>query len=242
MILQLELPAEDNILGLQKFIQDNESPTAEFIFLGQKPKVEGQAPTNLITFQIHDEPVTLAEILLLPVGANLSADAASAFLDDLLDKGAHPLGRFFDAFVTGGEQSVVAVRKGGPLVAPPGAGGLVFTKATVFGLNADQSIDREDNGVGSPALGSVDTRNPGQQGAAIPIALAKQVFGSLANVRGKSIEVSNTSNGLTTQAPIVDFGPSTGQVTKGIALDLTFATHVTDLHGNGLLNARYRFI
>jgi hypothetical protein len=242
MILQLELPAEDDINGLEKFIQDNESPTAEFIFLGQKPRSDGGLPTNLITFQIHDEPVTLSEIRLLPVGAGLSADAASDLLDNLLDQGAQPLGRFFDAFVIGGVQSVVAVRQNGPIVALPGAGGLIFTKATVFGLNANQSIDREDNGVGSPALGSVDTRNPRQQGAAIPIALAKRVFGSLANARGRSIEVTNTSNGLVARAPIVDFGPSTGQVTKGIALDLTFATHVTDLHGNGMLNARYAFI
>jgi hypothetical protein len=242
MILQLELPAQDDIDGLAKFIQDNESPTAEFIFLGQKPRTDGDLPTNLITFQIHDEAVTLSEIQLFPVGAGLSADAASEFLDNLLDQGAQPLGRFFDAFVIGGVQSVVAVRKNGPLVALPGTGGLSFTKATVFGLNANQSIDREDNGVGSPALGSVDTRNPRQQGAAIPIALAKEIFGSLVNVRGKSIEVTNASNGLTAQAPIVDFGPSTGQVTKGIALDLTFATHVTDLHGSGILNARYRFI
>jgi hypothetical protein len=242
MILQLEVPAEENLQGLQQFIQENESPTAEFIFLGQKPPGNGGQPANLITFQIHDEPVALAELHLVPVGKGLSADAASDLLDKLLDQGAHPLSRFFDAFVSGGEQSVIAVRKDGVIPPAPGADGIIVTKATVFGLNADGTIDEEDNGVGSPALGSINTRDRTQPGAAIPIAQAKQLFGSLAKTRGHSIEVTNIANGLTARAPIVDFGPSTGQVAKGIALDLTFATHVTALHGTGLFQARYRFV
>jgi hypothetical protein len=242
MILQLEVPAEESLQGLQQFIQDNESSTAEFIFLGQKPPGDAGQPVNLITFQTHDEPVKLAELHLIPIGKGLSADAASDLLDKLLDEGAHPLGRFFDAFVRGGEQSVIAVRKDGVIPAAPGPDGMISTKATVFGLNADGSIDTEDNGVGSPALGSINTRDKTQPGAAIPIALAKQVFGSLAKTRGNSVEVTNIANGLTARAPIVDFGPSTGQVAKGIALDLTFATHVTALHGNGLFAARYRFV
>lgn len=116
-----------------------------------------------------------------------------------------------------------------------------MTLATVFGLNMDGSVDTEDNGVGSPILGSVNTRNPHLIGASIPIALAKQKFGSLQNVRGKRVEVTHVANGLQIVAPIVDFGPSVAQVAKGMALDLTLGAQVA-LGGNGKIPVKYRFV
>jgi hypothetical protein len=239
MILEIDSPGDLDLNALGQFIQDNESPTAEFIFLSQK---DGQPPTNRITFQIHDDAVTLNPITLKQIDPRLDADAAGDFLDSCINQGFQPLGRMFQIYVPNGEMSVIALRENGPIVAPPNGDGFIFTRATVFGLNPDGSIDREDNGVGSPALGSINTRNRELRGAAIPIALAHSLFGGLRNVRGKRIEVTNLGNELSTQVGIVDFGPSTGQVAKNIALDLTFGAHVTDLHGTGLIKVKYRFL
>jgi len=239
MIIELDAQGNIDLPELTQIIQDNESPTAEFIFISQGA---AEPPTNRITFQIHDEATTLSLVSLQQIDPRLTPDAAGDFLDSLIDRGFQPLGRIFQIFVPRGEMSVLAARRSGPTVAPPNSDGFIFTKASIFGLNTDGSLDREDNGVGSPVLGSVNTRNRELRGAAIPVALARRMFGKLSNVRGHKVEVTNRDNGRVTVANIVDFGPSTGQVVKNIALDLTFSAHVTDLHGNGMINTKYRFI
>jgi len=105
----------------------------------------------------------------------------------------------------------------------------------------DGSWDRGDNGVGSPILGSVNTRDPHLVGAAVPIAFAKAQFGKLRNARGKSVEVTSRVNGVSITAPIVDFGPTAAQVKRGIALDLTLAAQRA-LGGNGKTPVKYRFV
>jgi len=230
---------EETLATLQNRIQGEESGTVEFIFLSESTSTPGE---NVITFTTHDDLVQLDPIVLKQVSPGLDADGAGDLLDQYIDQGLNPFGRMFQIFVPGGEITVLPLRQGPIPTAPSNISGFISTKATLFGLNPDGSPDPEDNGVGAPVLGSIRTANRNQKGAAIPIALAKKVFGKLKNVRGKSIAVTNTGNGRTATAPIVDLGPSPSQVAKGIALDLTFETHVTELRGNGLIHVTYRFI
>jgi hypothetical protein len=204
---------DDTLNALLTEISDQESPLVEFAFLSQSTDTPGQ---NIITFVTHDDPVALDPLVLKQVPPGLDADGAGDLLDGYIDQGLNPLGKMFQIFVPdAANQGFAAITvlplRQGPVPPVGDISTLTNTKATVFGLNPNGSIDREDNGVGSPALGSINTRNPDQKGAAIPIALAKKLFGSLKNTRGKSIEITR-DNGLSTTAPIVDFGPSTGQV------------------------------
>jgi hypothetical protein len=117
------------------------------------------------------------------------------------------------------------------------------TKATIFGLNTNGSIDSLDNGKG---FMGANTRDPSLQGVSIPIDAFKQLYGSV-NAGKQAIqkygspqfEVTNPKTGLTILAPLADLGPSVGQQQKGIGLDLTYGASKA-LGGTGLDTMQYK--
>jgi hypothetical protein len=235
---QFKLDASENIGEIQKIIRLLESPLMEF--MGMVETGHFPAP-NVLFFKAHDEPVELKPIILEQVDPDLSQEDAGALVDKRIDQGFAPLSNFFDINLTRGEVTVLAYRSEQELPLDKDDENWIHTNATVFGLNMNGSYDEEDNGMGAPVLGSINTRNPSLVGAAIPIRLAKQIFGTLAGAKDQSIEVVHKANNRTIQAKIVDLGPSEGQVAKGIALDLTLGAQKA-LGGNGLIPVKYRFI
>lgn len=116
------------------------------------------------------------------------------------------------------------------------------TKATVFGLNLDGSVDTQDNGKGW--LGA-NTRDPSLVGVSLPIPAIEKMYGSLPAARkaiaangAPTFDVTNPATGQTVTAPLVDVGPSAGQQAKGIGLDLTLGASRA-LGGTGLNPMNY---
>lgn len=238
-LTQIQCPAGLDIAGLQKFINDQESPLCRFNNISES----GLNPApNILTLTIDDTPVSLKPVVLRQIDPTLTADDAGKLIDSLIEQGLQPDNdHFYDVNVPGGEISVIVFRGEDNFLPSTEGNGFISTIATVFGLNMDGTLDQEDDGVGSPFLGSVNTRDPHLVGASIPIAIAKQKFGSVKSVRGNQVEVFYLANGLSIVAPIVDFGPSVGQVKKGIALDLTLGAQRA-LGGNGKIKVKYRFV
>jgi hypothetical protein len=238
-LTQILCPTGADLIALQQFVNNQESPLCRFNNISES----GLSPSpNVLTLSILDSPVQLAPVQFQQIDPNMTADQAGVFLDNLIDQGLQPdSDDFFDINVPGGEVSIVVFRGQATFAPVPDGQGLIQTLATVFGLNMDGSIDSEDNGVGSPILGSVNTRDPHLVGAAVPIAIAKAQFGSLQNVRGNRVQVTSNVTNITITAPIVDFGPSVAQVARGMALDLTLAAQRA-IGGNGKTPVRYRFV
>jgi len=237
-LLQIKLDPPATLQEVQDAINNTENPLLEFVGIFET----GHFPApNILYFKAHDNGVHLNPVQLEQINANLSLPEATALVDSRIDAGLAPFDNFFDINLSGGEITVLPFRANQPLAVGPGGDGWIQTKATVFGLNMDGSFDSEDNGVGSPILGSINTRDSNLTGAAVPIRLAKQLIGSLANVKGHNLEVIHLTKNLKIQAPIVDFGPSEGQVAKGIALDLTLAAQKA-IGGDGMTPVKYRFL
>jgi hypothetical protein len=229
-----------DLKGLGSFINGLETPTLEFLKLTRdNPK---NSSDNIFTFSEGGDPVSRNSITIVQLDPDFDANQAANFVDQQMNLGFEPI-CFADVNIPGGTISVIAFREPGGH-GKPDSGGFTFTKASLFGLNMDGSIDTEDNGVGSRALGSINTRDPHLIGAAIPQSIALIKFGTFSAVRGHKVEVTNLANNLTIIAAIVDFGPSEkrgGPVSKGVALDLTLAAQKA-LGGNGMINVKYRFV
>jgi hypothetical protein len=90
---------------------------------------------------------------------------------------------------------------------------------TVYGLNPDGSVDRQDNGV---TFAGDNSRDPNFRGVAIPRSAARQIFGSEQAAMGNMVRVTNERTGLQTTAPIREIGP--GEHT-GNVVDLSYALH-----------------
>jgi hypothetical protein len=238
MLTQVQCPADLDLAKLQDFINSQESRRVRFNNISES----GHSPApNILTLSVSDVPIDLAPIVLKQVPPDLDADAAGKLIDQLISQGYQPDNdHFYDINGPGGEITIIPFRKE-ELPPNPDPQGAIKTMATVFGLNMDGSIDAEDNGIGSPLLGSINTRDPHLVGASIPIAQAKEQFGSLKNVRGHQVEVTHLANAAKIVAPIVDFGPSVAQVKKGVALDLTLGAQIA-LGGNGKIPVAYRFV
>ena len=117
------------------------------------------------------------------------------------------------------------VASGGKAGAQPAAsvGPSITGKATTFGYN-----DPEDNGVGAPKLGQLDTNNRDLIGAAIPeAALRAYVGANPGSWRTARVQVTG-ANGQQVLVPIVDLGPrdTSGKVVAD------FTQGLTDLTGN----------
>jgi hypothetical protein len=117
------------------------------------------------------------------------------------------------------------------------------TKATIFGLNTNGSIDSLDNGRG---FMGANTRDPSLQGVSIPIDAFKQLYGSVSAGKqaiqkygSPQFEVTNPKTGQTILAPLADLGPSVGQQQKGVGLDLTYGASQA-LGGTGLDTMQYK--
>ena len=127
---------------------------------------------------------------------------------------------------------------GGKAGAQPaaGVGPSITGKATTFGYN-----DPEDNGVGAPKLGQLDTNNRDLIGAAIPeAALRAYVGANPGSWRTARVQVTG-ANGQQVMVPIVDLGPRDTSDARGVVAD--FTQGLTDLTGNkGDQNFGFRII
>jgi hypothetical protein len=144
-----------------------------------------------------------------------------------------------DAFERQGEQPQPAAGTG----TPSKGVNAVTGKSTVFGLNYDGSVDREDNGRG--AFG-YNTRDPLLVGVALPINMVKRtlkdyvtdpkVFKDIQD--GKYKVRVTTEDGRSIDAKIVDVGPAEW---TGAAIDLTYgATKALGLNDN--TNVSYQIL
>lgn len=110
--------------------------------------------------------------------------------------------------------------------------------ATVFGLDYDGKVDKQDNGIG--AFGA-RTANKQIEGVSIPFGTALQWFGrDYRNYIRKNkplVEITNNM-GKTVRVPIVDLGPAAW--TKN-DLDLTYKT-ARDLQTKGKATVTYKLV
>ena len=107
---------------------------------------------------------------------------------------------------------------------PAGVGPSITGKATTFGYN-----DPEDNGVGAPKLGQLDTNNKDLVGIAVPQeALQAYVGAHPASWRTARVQVTG-ANGQQVMVPIVDLGPrdTSGKVVADFTQGLTDLTKNT---------------
>ena len=235
----LEFPAPDTLQRIEKFIQNNESPLNEFVCAQADPKTKKLQ----LFFQSKEDPEPLKPIRLEQIPPDASAEDEAAMVNKKIDQGCAPLTHFFDVNLKGGEISFMAYRKDTPLPAlpEPDGDGWITTTATIFGLNYNGSIDEQDNGIGSPYLGSIKTANKNVIGCAIPMRLVLKQFGTYAGAKNKFIEVVKLANDLSTKAKIVDLGPAEGPVSKGHALDLTYGAHQA-IGSKNDCRVKYRFL
>jgi hypothetical protein len=115
-----------------------------------------------------------------------------------------------------------------PQVAKPGKNGFypdenpkkwVVGTATKFGFH-----DPEDNGMGSPWLGKLDTDNTYLYGVALPEWVLRRRYGdNHAAMQRARVDIVDLRTGKRIRVPIVDVGPSDQQLSKGIAADFTEA-------------------
>ncbi len=125
--------------------------------------------------------------------------------------------------------------------------GSVAGKATHFGYN-----DVDDNGEGSALVGDgkggkVDTNNTEVMGVALPSQVLEEYFGipagstkysDWASVRDAAVEVTGPS-GQKEIVPIVDLGPGTDPIKRGVVIDETEALS-RKMGGDG--NRSYKII
>jgi hypothetical protein len=88
----------------------------------------------------------------------------------------------------------------------------------------NHSYTTGDNGVGSPALGKVNTAN--SYGVAVPEEVMTKLYGGRASdpsttANWRTARAQVTINGQTYTVPISDLGPSNDQQKKGYVTDLT---------------------
>jgi hypothetical protein len=235
-ILAYDISGAQNLQDLEALIKDNETLSSEFVYMEASTQTPGN---NLLYYEIHETDEVHDEIVLKALPPNLTQDQAGEFVDHLCDLGLQPFKSYFNVMVSGNLVSILPCRQGQP-PATPNIGDWIFTKATVFGLNMDGTLDTADNGIGAPVLGSIRTTDPDLVGCALPIPVLRKKFGSLVSARGQSIEVARPDGTLSTRVRIVDLGPSNAQIAKGIALDLTLGAQRA-LHGDGLTPVKYRF-
>ena len=132
------------------------------------------------------------------------------------------------------QPTVASGGKAGPQAASVGPA--ITGKATTFGYN-----DPEDNGVGAPKLGQLDTNNRDLVGIAVPEeALRAYVGAHPQSWRTARVQVTG-ANGQQVLVPIVDLGPRDTSDQRGVVAD--FTQGLTDLTGNkGDQNFGFRII
>ena len=123
---------------------------------------------------------------------------------------------------------------GGKTGQQAGVGPSITGKATTFGYN-----DPQDNGVGAPKLGQLDTNNKDLIGIAVPEeALRAYVGAHPQSWRTARVQVTG-ANGKQVMVPIVDLGPR--DTSGNVVAD--FTQGLTDLTGNkGDQNFGFRII
>ena len=139
----------------------------------------------------------------------------------------YPWQGFFKAVDSSTGAAQPAVASGGKAGVQPaaGVGPSITGKATTFGYN-----DPEDNGVGAPKLGQLDTNNRDLIGAAIPEeALRAYIGANPSSWRTARVQVTG-ANGQQVLVPIVDLGPRDTSDARGVVAD--FTQGLTDLTGN----------
>ena len=148
----------------------------------------------------------------------------------------YPWKGFFSAVdsSTGAAQPTGA--SGGKAGQQAGVGPSITGKATTFGYN-----DPQDNGVGAPKLGQLDTNNKDLIGIAVPEeALRAYVGAHPQSWRTARVQVTG-ANGKQVMVPIVDLGPRDTSDERGVVAD--FTQGLTDLTGNkGDQNFGFRII
>lgn len=244
----LGYPTPGSIADIQNYIQGEEGlddngnpkPTGLVEFVSAQSNKDRKL---ILFFRSLDDFKKLNPVHLERIDPDATADEEAATVNKRIDAGAAPFTQFFDADLTDGPISFMAYRSSTPLPPLPEAGpdGWITTTATIFGLNWDGSPDKEDNGIGAPALGSIPTANKEIVGCAIPMRLVLKKFGTYAGARGKSIEVVNLKSDKTVIAKIVDLGPGEGPIARGHALDLTWAAQ-NAIDGGGDCKVKYRFL
>ena len=101
------------------------------------------------------------------------------------------------------------------------AGPFVSGRATTFGYH-----DPEDEGVGSPSLGKINTNDPKLVGIAVPEeALLRQLGANKSDWRTARVEVVGP-DGRHFLMPIVDIGPKDTSQQRGVAADFTHGAAV----------------
>jgi hypothetical protein len=116
------------------------------------------------------------------------------------------------------------------------AGSFVSGRATTFGYH-----DPEDEGVGSPSLGQINTNDPKLVGIAVPEeALRRQLGSNKSDWRTARVEVV-TPNGQHYLMPIVDIGPRDTSKQRGVAADFTHGASVL-LNHNDSNNYQFRIV
>jgi hypothetical protein len=95
----------------------------------------------------------------------------------------------------------------------------IYQRLKALGKSEPYALARGDNGIGSPALGSIST--PNAYGVAVPTSFLRKQFGN-DPAAWRSARAQLTYGGQTVQVPFVDVGPSGGQQKKGVVTDLTY--------------------
>lgn len=95
--------------------------------------------------------------------------------------------------------------------------GYITTRATQFG-----HFDPDDEGVGAPRLGQLDTNDARLIGLAVPEEQLRRQFGNHPELWRKARADVVLADGTHVMVPIVDIGPSDEQLKKGIGVDMTY--------------------
>ena len=149
--------------------------------------------------------------------------------------GAGPVvSRYGKLIPEGQEDTTTATQPQGTAAAP--AGKFVSGRATTFGYH-----DPEDEGVGSPKLGEINTNDGRLVGVAVPEQALRRQFGSDEGAwRRARVEVVGT-DGQHYLMPIVDLGPKDTSKGRGVAADLTHGAAVL-LHHDDSNQYQFRII
>lgn len=94
-----------------------------------------------------------------------------------------------------------------------------YLNAIRAGATPEQALKVGDPGVGTPALGSINTTNA--YGVAVPTEFLQQNFGPHPS-DWRTARAEMTLNNQTVRVPFVDVGPSQKQQNKGVSTDVTY--------------------